>query len=534
MSVLALLLNGPLLAGLFLYFLKKIRGETTTVETAFAGFFSKRFLHLFLAHFVMFALIGLGLVCLVLPGIYLMVAWSFTLALIIDKGLDFWPAMELSRKMVNRHWWKILFFLLVLAGVLLVGFLCCGIGVFVAAPIAIAAFMYGYEDIFGSWAPANFMAGQPTPATPAAYGPAGTMVVPNAVGTPPPAGGKAPPMAGAIPAAAIPPGNDSRQWLKYGLIGAVGLAVLIAVIALLPSFKLKMANVNMAHDFGEANIHEDESPNVMPPAEPDPPENITSPAYVALVERVRQELEKISIQFDELHLASNSDSNLVVSFDGLQKQSPAETNTAASDGIQFSNEHAKVSISLGNGIQVTDKKNHDHVSISLPVLQINVNQDQPGSGEDMDGTLVGTRLDGSNWQFAGTGKLAAVQFAMTNLDPGEILTAVEPPVPPEAPVVAKSSHKKLADRLAATETITDESIKDKSLTTLAEDAAKAGEVKIVKSALDGMMDGGRRDTATSASALLLAKAGFLKPAIELARVIADDDLRDKTLAELAQ
>lgn len=89
LSVLALLLNGPLLAGLFLYFLKKIRGEAATVETAFAGFFSKRFLHLFLAHFVVTALTVLGFLCLILPGIYLMVAWSFTLALIIDKGLGF-------------------------------------------------------------------------------------------------------------------------------------------------------------------------------------------------------------------------------------------------------------------------------------------------------------------------------------------------------------------------------------------------------------------------------------------------------------
>src|SRR5450432_1982205 len=159
LSVLALLLNGPLLAGLFLYFLKKIRGEAVTVETAFAGFFSKRFLHLFLAHFVATALTVLGFFCLILPGIYLLVAWCFTLALIIDKGLDFWPAMELSRKMVNKHWWKMLLFLLVMAGVLLVGILCCGIGFFIAAPVAIAAFMYAYEDIFGTWSPANPMAG---------------------------------------------------------------------------------------------------------------------------------------------------------------------------------------------------------------------------------------------------------------------------------------------------------------------------------------------------------------------------------------
>jgi hypothetical protein len=461
-----------------------------------------------------------------------MVAWSFTLALIIDKGLDFWPAMELSRKMINKHWWKMLLFLLVMAGVLLGGVLCCLIGIFIAAPVAIAAFMYAYEDVFGTWSPTNPMAGRPVSGASAAYGPAGTMVVPNATGTPPPSVGVTPPpIASATP---TPPGNGSSQWLKYGLIGTVGLAILITVVALLPSFKLKLANLKMAHDFGVANIHEDEARDVMPTTEPAPPENVANPAYVALVERTRQELGKISVQFDELQLASGSESNLVVSFDGLRKQSPAETNAAAPGGIMISNQHAVVSFSMDDGIQVTDKKNHDHTSISFPGLHINVNNDQENSGQDNGGTLVGTRLGVSNWQFAGTGDLAAIRFAVTNLDLEKVLAAAETPAPPEAPAGVKSSREKLAARLSATETITDESIKDKSLTSLAEDAAKAGETKIVKSALDQMVDTNQRDAATSASALLLAKAGFLKPAIELARVIADDDIRDKTLAELAQ
>ena len=82
-----------------------------TVETAFAGF-SNRFLHLFLGSFVSLLLTALGFLCLILPGIYLWVAWIFTLPLIMDKRLDFWSAMELSRKMVTRHWWKLFGFVI--------------------------------------------------------------------------------------------------------------------------------------------------------------------------------------------------------------------------------------------------------------------------------------------------------------------------------------------------------------------------------------------------------------------------------------
>ena len=152
-SVVGLLLTGPLLAGLYLYFLKTIRGEATTVETDFAGF-SKRYLHLFLVNLVMGLLVTLGFFCLILPGIYLLVAWSFSLVLVMDKGLEFWPAMELSRKMVNKHWWQVFGFVLVLAGVWLLGLLACCIGVLVSAPVALAVFLYGYEDIFGTALPA--------------------------------------------------------------------------------------------------------------------------------------------------------------------------------------------------------------------------------------------------------------------------------------------------------------------------------------------------------------------------------------------
>ena len=146
-SLLGLLLTGPLLGGLYLYFLRKIRQETATVETAFSGF-SNRFLHLFLGGFVTLLLTGLGFVCLILPGIYLLVAWIFTLPLIIDKRLDFWSAMELSRKTVSKHWWKFLGFGIVLLLCKLAGLLACGVGIFVMYPIALAALMYAYEDIF--------------------------------------------------------------------------------------------------------------------------------------------------------------------------------------------------------------------------------------------------------------------------------------------------------------------------------------------------------------------------------------------------
>jgi capsular polysaccharide biosynthesis protein/predicted Ser/Thr protein kinase len=146
-SVLGILLGGPLLGGLYLYFLKKIRGEPVRVETAFSGF-STSLLHLILASFVTGMLTMLGFLCFILPGIFLLVSWFFTLPLVIDKRLDFWPAMRLSLKTICKHWWKFLAFLLVLVPFNLCGVLCCFVGVFVTLPVSFAALMYAYEDIF--------------------------------------------------------------------------------------------------------------------------------------------------------------------------------------------------------------------------------------------------------------------------------------------------------------------------------------------------------------------------------------------------
>jgi predicted Ser/Thr protein kinase len=149
LGVFGFLLLGPLVGGLSFLFLKRIRREPSGMETAFSGFKNKKVcLQLVLAGVVVPLLIALGFVCLVIPGIYLLVALHFTLALIIDQRLDFWPAIKLSRKVISKHWWKFLGFLLTLLVVILAGAMCLVIGVFVAIPVALAALMYAYEDIF--------------------------------------------------------------------------------------------------------------------------------------------------------------------------------------------------------------------------------------------------------------------------------------------------------------------------------------------------------------------------------------------------
>ena len=92
----------------------------------------------------------------------------------------------------------------------------------------------------------------------------------------------------------------------------------------------------------------------------------------------------------------------------------------------------------------------------------------------------------------------------------------------------------LAERLEAASSITDVVEKDKPLAAVALDAARAGQAEIVKKALAQMLDLTERSATTHDAALLLAKQGLRKPAIEMAKAIPDLDVRDQTLSELAQ
>lgn len=137
-----------LMAGLFRYFLNLIRGENATVGDAFSGFgpFSGQ---LILFGLVQAILVLIGYALCIVPGVYLQIAWLFGIPLIIDRRMKFWDAMELSRKMVTKHWLIVFAFFIVYTLLVLAGLIACCVGIFVTMAIGVASLMYAYETIFG-------------------------------------------------------------------------------------------------------------------------------------------------------------------------------------------------------------------------------------------------------------------------------------------------------------------------------------------------------------------------------------------------
>lgn len=106
LGMLAMLFYGPLFGGLYMFFLKLIREGDASPGDVF-GITANSAMPLMTTGMLSLILIQLGTIACVLPGIYLLIAWVFSLPLVADRGLGFWGALETSRRAATRHWFKI-------------------------------------------------------------------------------------------------------------------------------------------------------------------------------------------------------------------------------------------------------------------------------------------------------------------------------------------------------------------------------------------------------------------------------------------
>jgi uncharacterized membrane protein len=133
-------------AGWHYYFLLKIRGQPVTLGDAFAGF-SRAYVPLLAIGLLLAIFVAVGLVFLILPGIYLWIAYSFAYLLAVDKRTGIWESMETSRLTITRQWWQMLGLQLLAIVFFILGFAALGVGIFVAAPLHVGAVVYAYEDL---------------------------------------------------------------------------------------------------------------------------------------------------------------------------------------------------------------------------------------------------------------------------------------------------------------------------------------------------------------------------------------------------
>lgn len=133
-------------AGLLYMGVKRVADEPISIGMVFSGF--SRALALFFGFLFMTLMIISGLVLLVLPGIYLMVGYTLTLPLIIDKKMQPWEAMEASRKAIHKVWWTVFGIFIVMGIILNVAMIPLGLGLIWAIPMYVIIFGVIYRVLF--------------------------------------------------------------------------------------------------------------------------------------------------------------------------------------------------------------------------------------------------------------------------------------------------------------------------------------------------------------------------------------------------
>lgn len=145
--LLALILAGPLTVGIYYVIFQKMRGNPIQIGDISKGF--NFFVAAVLADILISIFVWIGFIFLIIPGIVISALYMFAFPLILEKNLDFWQAMETSRKVVQKNLLEFSVFMFLMWVFLFVGLLLLGVGFLVALPITFAATAAAYRDVFG-------------------------------------------------------------------------------------------------------------------------------------------------------------------------------------------------------------------------------------------------------------------------------------------------------------------------------------------------------------------------------------------------
>jgi uncharacterized membrane protein len=151
-SVVPVVLQGPMLIGMHIVCWRVLLGGRADVGDLFKGF--NWFVPSLVACLLIAVFTFLGLIACLVGALVVMAMFQFTYLFIVDRNMDFWPAMQASHAVVKQDYAGFLIFLLALIGINILGALACVVGLLVTIPIHYLAVTAAYQDLVGFASPA--------------------------------------------------------------------------------------------------------------------------------------------------------------------------------------------------------------------------------------------------------------------------------------------------------------------------------------------------------------------------------------------
>ena len=142
-----LLLGGPFIAGYYIVSNLVNRDRTVELPDFFKSF--DKFVPLLILNLLISLVVFLGLLLLIIPGIYFAVSYLFAHFFVWFYDVDPSEATRLSRKTDSGNCGQILLLCLVLGGINLLGALAFGVGILLTLPFTYCVVYATFDDIIG-------------------------------------------------------------------------------------------------------------------------------------------------------------------------------------------------------------------------------------------------------------------------------------------------------------------------------------------------------------------------------------------------
>lgn len=138
------LVYGHLLAGLYMMLIALEGDKKPGIANLFDGY--QYFLPILIATVLMSIFTTIGFLLLVIPGVYVAIVYGFSTLNIVTRSMDFWPAMESSRKTIHAVFWHYAVFAFLILLIIAASAIPFGLGLLVSVPVCLAAHIRFYQQ----------------------------------------------------------------------------------------------------------------------------------------------------------------------------------------------------------------------------------------------------------------------------------------------------------------------------------------------------------------------------------------------------
>jgi hypothetical protein len=144
---LQMVIIGPISAGLFIVVARHAVGLPVAIGDLFGQY--DKFGRIVGVMLLSTLLTYVGMLLLILPGIYLSIAYVMAVPLVAEKNMSVWQALETSRKVITKCWWRMLFIWLLIVLIMIVSALPAFIPWIWTVPMFGMVFGVIYRNLFG-------------------------------------------------------------------------------------------------------------------------------------------------------------------------------------------------------------------------------------------------------------------------------------------------------------------------------------------------------------------------------------------------